>query len=76
MQLNILLIIEHSVDVSPEDLYLTTDDNRMRQASTPTAGFEPAIPANPHLLPHGHWNRLCMPYDKKNNRTFVHLDVQ
>ena len=77
----ILLIIEHNERVSPEDLYLTTDDTHKGQAIIPTARFEPADPskraaANPHLRPHGHWNRLCMPYGKKNTRTFVHLNVQ
>jgi hypothetical protein len=40
------LITEHNQDVSPEELYLTTDDTHKRQAFIPLAIFEHAIPAN------------------------------
>jgi hypothetical protein len=46
------LITENNGDVSPEDLYITTDNTHKRQASIPPAGFEHAIPANERQQTH------------------------
>jgi len=74
------LIIEHNEDISPEDLYLTTDDTHKRQASIPTAGFEPEIPTNKQQQTHTFdltaTGADCACFTIKITRTFVNLDVQ